>query len=126
MRQHREEMTVRNGKFFKGEKEVPIEHGNKEQIELLKRVEEMQEGFDIDITVKKIIKMAFKCVCGATNEFDSFSELDENDPESMLVGETDTCHMCGLRFKVINFRTQYSDYLQLKLIPKEEKKKSHG
>lgn len=125
MRQY-DEVTVKNGKFFKGEQEVPIEHGNLEQIKLLKRIEEMQDGFDPEITIKKLIKMEFKCVCGANNEFDSFSELDEDDPDYRIVGETDSCHCCGMRFKVISLKTQYSEYLQLKLIPKEEKKKANG
>lgn len=115
-------MTVKKGKFFKDEKEVPIEHGNKEQIELLKRIQEMQDGFDPEITIVKKIIMQFKCVCGADNEFDSFTEIDEDDPDSMIVGETDRCHCCDLRFKVILFKTQHSQYLQLKLIvPTPEK-----
>jgi len=121
---NRTQMTVKDGKFFKDDKEIPIEHGNKEQIELLRRVEEMQDGFDPEITVKKSIHMEFKCVCGAQNEFNSFSELDIDDPECLIVGETDSCHYCGLRFKVISLETQYSEYLQLKLVPKDDGKTS--
>ncbi|HEY3429292.1 MAG TPA: hypothetical protein VGK39_01365, partial [Cyclobacteriaceae bacterium] len=66
----RQQMTIRKGKFYKNDVEVPIEHGNKEQIELLKRVEEMQEGFDPDeIKITKKVNIEFKCVCGATNDF---------------------------------------------------------
>jgi hypothetical protein len=119
MTQYIEKMTVKNGKFFKGKNEVPIEHGNKEQIQLLKRVEEMRDGFDPEISIKKKIIMEFQCVCGSRNEFDSFTELDEDDPDFLIAGETDTCHCCGLRFKVIRFQTQHSDFLQLKLMPKE-------
>jgi hypothetical protein len=119
-------MTVRKGKFYLGDKEVSIEHGNKEQIALLKRIEEMQDGFEPDISVRKIVVMEFDCVCGARNEFNSFSELDEYDPDTMIKGETDTCHYCGLLFKVIVTKTQYSEYLSLKLIPKEDEKLRKG
>lgn len=109
-------MTVRNGKFYRGSQEIPIEHGNKEQIDLLKRVQEMQEGFYPEVCVRKLISMEFRCVCGALNEFESFSPLDIDDPESMIRGETDTCHFCGLKFKVIIM----DDDLALKIIKKSE------
>lgn len=110
------DMTVRNGKFYRGSIEVPIEHGNKEQIALLKRVQEMQEGFYPEVYIKKSIHMEFRCVCGALNEFESFSELDVDDPEEMIRGETDNCHYCGLKFKVIIME----DDLALKVIKKSE------
>lgn len=108
-------MTVKNGKFFKGEKEVPIEHGNKEQIELLRRIHEMtEEGFSPEINIRKNLVMEFECVCGAQNEFNSFSEMDDDDiPELFLEGETDKCHNCGLKYKVISDKNQG---LMLKII----------
>lgn len=111
-----ERLTVKDGKFFKGDKPVRIEHGDNEQIALLKRIQEMQDGFDPDITIRKIIHMEFRCVCGALNDFSSFSELDENDPDSMIEGETDSCHYCGLKFKVVVQKLPYNEFLQLKLI----------
>ena len=110
-------MTIKHGKFYKDGVQVPIEHGNKEQIVIMKRIEEMQDGFDPEISIKKKITMQFKCVCGAKNDFDSFTELDENDPDFLIRGETDKCYECGLYFKVTEFRTPHGEYLQLKLIP---------
>jgi redox-regulated HSP33 family molecular chaperone len=115
-----EKLTVKDGKFLRGNTVVPLEHGNKEQIQLLKRVQEMQDGFDPEITIKKIIHMEFRCVCGALNDFDSFTQIDEDDPDTMIEGETDKCHYCGLLYKVTTFKTQYNDYLQLKLIPNKK------
>lgn len=95
------EMTVKHGKFYKGNQEVPIEHGNKEQIALLHKVEEMRtEGFYPEMAIKQIICMQFTCVCGAINEFDSFSELDIDDQPRFIKGETDKCHCCGLEYIV--------------------------
>lgn len=115
-----DKLTLKDGKFYSGDKHVPIEHGNKQQIELLKRVQEMQEGFDPEIIIKKIIHMEFRCVCGAFNDFNSFSELDENDPDTLIRNEVDSCHYCGLKFKVVVFKTPHVEYLQLKLIPKTD------
>jgi len=114
-------MTVKDGKFYKNNQQVPIEHGNKEQIELMQRVNEMvTEGFYPEVRIMQKVSLEFECVCGATNEFNSFTEVDiDDDAERMIRGETDNCHYCGLRYKVIND----DDGLMLKIIPKVEPKK---
>ena len=114
-------MTVKGGKFYKDNKEVPIEHGNKEQIELIQKINEMTtEGFYPEVRIVQKVCMEFECVCGATNEFDSFSELDiDDEPSSIIKGETDHCHYCGLRYKVMDDDGQ----LMLKIVPKVEPKK---
>lgn len=109
-------MTIKGGKFFKEGKEVPAEHGNKEQIELLKRANDMaNEGFSPEIHIYKKIKMEFQCLCGAINTFDSFNEIDLDDPDTMIRGEIDHCHNCNQKYKVIE--DEFGD-LALKLVPK--------
>ncbi len=112
-------MTIKDGKFWKDNKEVPIEHGNKEQIELLARVTSMQEeGFYPEVVIKQKVCMQFECICGATNDFEDFEELDlDDDPSFMLNGSTDRCHNCGLTYKVID---DDQDGMMLKLIPKKK------
>lgn len=66
------------------------------------------------------VSLEFECVCGATNEFDSFTEVDiDDEPFNMIRGETDTCHYCGIRYKVITDDGE----LLLKIVPKVEPKK---
>lgn len=112
-------MTIKNGKFFKDGVQVPIEHGNKEQIKILNKIREMSEdGFTPDIRVRKIISMGFRCICGSGNDFDDFTVMDEDDiPENIIVGEKDTCNNCGIEYKVIY--DGESDWIMLKMIPKK-------
>jgi hypothetical protein len=115
-------MTIKNGKFFKDGVQVPIEHGNKEQIKLMKQVEEMTLwGFTPEITIVKSLEMHFKCICGAFNHFNDFTKMDEaDDPDYIIEGEKDKCFNCGLEYKVIV--DNESDGLMLKLMPKVVKK----
>jgi hypothetical protein len=56
-------MTLINGKFYVNGKEVPVEIGNKEQIELIKKAEYMREhGVDIavDVEEKKMLHNSSK------------------------------------------------------------------
>lgn len=111
-------MTIKNGKFFKDGVQVPIEHGNKEQIKVLKRIEEMSNGFTPQIEIVKRVSMLFTCVCGAANNFDDFTEMENgDDPDAIILHEKDHCYNCGLEYKVIVDYEQ--DGLMLKMIPKK-------
>jgi len=112
-------MTIKDGKFWKDNKEVPIEHGNKEQIALLAKVNEMQtDGIYPEIAITQKVSMQFECICGATNDFDEFDDIDiDDDPGSMLRGSVEKCHNCGVTYKVC---TDENGDMMLKLIPKKK------
>lgn len=71
-------MELINGKFYKDEKEVPLEIGNKEQIKLLRAElayqEELEEEFgtkfttnvkfNVELHTTAFIEIMFKCKCG--------------------------------------------------------------
>jgi hypothetical protein len=112
-------MTVKNGKFFKDGKEVPLEHGDKEQIALLARVQEyLNEGEHPNIRVARKIEVVSRCPCGAIFEFYGL-ELDEDDPLDLLAGETVSCHNCNIKYKLAC--DEYGD-LVVKMLPKEKGK----
>lgn len=74
-------MTLRNGKFYdESGNVVPLEFGNKEQIDLLNRVESLRkEGEDVDIEyavsedgsrlMEKFYRIWCVCGCGVTFPF---------------------------------------------------------
>ncbi len=99
----KDKMTIKDGKFYKNNQLVRAEHGNLEQIELLKKVSEMMnEGIVPEIRIQQVVTFEFDCVCGALNEFhfDPF-DIDDN-PEYMLRGQKQCCHYCNLEYKVFD------------------------
>jgi hypothetical protein len=112
-------MTVKNGKFYKDDKEVPIEHGNKEQIAILSRIQNyINEGEEPSIREVRHIECVSKCPCGAFFEFSDL-ELEEDEPLDMLAGKTVNCHNCGVEYKLAC--DEYGD-LVVRMIAKEKGK----
>lgn len=72
-------MDLINGKFYQGEKEVPLEFGNKEQIKLIQQAEQRTislkgEGLEPDYEAEDrgefvIVEFSFKCICGCHVQF---------------------------------------------------------
>jgi len=111
-----DDMTVKDGKFFKHGKEVPIEHGNKEQIALINKINEMQsEGIVPDLYYETAVTISYDCVCGSFQTFEvSFGEDDIL--ENAVEGETDKCSECGLKYTVF---ISEEEGVMLKLLPKK-------
>jgi hypothetical protein len=93
-------MILKKGKFYDGDKEVPLEHGNVEQFKLLERVQQLIKVGDescvfIPATGPGIsydgITFDVKCVCG---EIVSFPYADE------MGGKKKACS-CGLKYFVV-------------------------
>jgi hypothetical protein len=66
-------LILRNGKFYDGDKEVPPEFGNKEQIKIIREQERLVEdlkgeGLEIEIEAEEkwTLSAHFKCICGKT------------------------------------------------------------
>jgi hypothetical protein len=91
-------MILKNGKFYDGDKEVALEFGNKEQIALLDRVQDLiKNGEESNVFIPEIhgaswdykdVKFNVLCVCGEQVEF----PWSEN-----MNGKKKTCP-CGLRY----------------------------
>ncbi len=111
-------MTIKHGKFYKDGIQVPIEHGNKEQIELIDKINAMQsDGFaPSQITVLKKLYVYYQCVCGNNHELASAEMDEDDDPENVISGDSKECS-CGLTCEVKFDHEQ--DGLMLKLKPKK-------
>lgn len=111
-----DDMTVKNGKFYKLGKEVPIEHGNREQIDLINRVQEMQkEGFMPELYHENKVTVVYSCICGTVNSFEA-SFGDGDTTESILDGEVDTCTECKVKYKVFICP---DEGVMMKMLPKK-------
>lgn len=104
-------MTIKNGKFFKDGVQVPIEHGNKEQIEILMRIKEYStSGLVPLLDIYQVVVMQFTCVCGAINNF----TFNVEDDSLETIGEEDECHDCKMKYRVFD---DEDEGLVLKMIP---------
>ena len=97
-------MILKDGKFWDDKGNVvPIEHGNKEQIKLLERVQnlrtdgELLRGFedeDIDGEIEKV-SYRFTCLCGHKTEW--HYTYEENN---LLSTDSLVCSSCRLKYKI--------------------------
>jgi predicted SprT family Zn-dependent metalloprotease len=91
-------MIIKNGKFFKEGIEVPLEHGNKEQIKLLERVNGLlSDGDHPNIREIRKIEVMYRCLCGAIFEISDL-ELEEDEHLDTLAGNVGRCHNCDLKY----------------------------
>jgi len=95
-------MTLKHGKFYDGDVKVPIEHGNKDQILLLEKVNALMttgcllRGFDDEDLDGEIQTVTYKymCVCGhMTIKTYSYEENNELETDKF------TCD-CKLKYKI--------------------------
>ena len=118
-------MELINGKFYKGDKEVPLEIGNKEQIKLLKEAfkkeEELEEMMELGTPVEAYIaietitydvEVNYKCECGKYIHFSDQIEdcLDEDEAIKMFSKRVlmlqrnfnRTCKGCNTKYQLKN------------------------
>jgi hypothetical protein len=114
---YKNKMTIKDGKFYKNDTHVPTEHGNKEQIELMNKVNSMMtDGIQPEIRIQQLVSFEFDCVCGACNEF-QFDPFDvDDDPAYMLKGQIQSCHCCNLEYQVF---IDEEDEMMIKIISKK-------
>ncbi len=95
-------LILKDGKFYRNGIEEPIEIGNREQIDLLKKQELLinqltNDGVDCDIDEEEIIiyTISIKCICGRKNtieyEKSSFYDPDLNE---FAVDKLIKCRSC--------------------------------
>lgn len=113
-------MTIKHGKFYKDGVQVPIMHGDKEQIELLNKIQTLTQpgillkGYEKDALNESNTTLCFDvvCICGDKSHLEfEYNELIEMDHSLK-------CTSCGLKYTCEPF--DYSDsFLVLKLKPKK-------
>jgi hypothetical protein len=103
-------MELKNGKFYKDGKEVPIEIGNKEQIKLLRNaLKDLDKGVEIDLRIDEIVKyttsFSYTCPCCFTKNNEDVFEDEDDEPSN---GEIDDeilgwnyCIHCKTEFEIV-------------------------
>lgn len=109
------QLRLVNGKFMRGDVEVPIEIGNSEQIALLKSLErEMSKREELAkegklhtnvycTNITYDIVCEFKCVCGKMiSESDERCYTDDADDLDLITWEADQieCPHCGRVYEI--------------------------
>lgn len=93
-------MVVINGKFYKNGLQVPIEHGNTEQINIIERINNyMTEGEYPEISETRLIKLYVDCTCGTEFIFKDL-ELEDDEFLDTLAGRKQKCTHCNNHFKL--------------------------
>lgn len=108
-------MRLFNGKFYEGDKEIPLEFGNKEQIELLRQaLAEAEKGHRVNVNTNEkttyTLSMDWECCrCFKTNVDKDWEEYEEWEPDyqdiqSFIEGNIECSH-CGQDHKLIVDKT---------------------
>jgi len=101
-------MKLVNGKFYEGDKVVPLEFGNKEQIRLIRKADEKIEslkgdGLFIETHIHPnqkgiwVVWAEFECVCGVS--FQMSSPCDDGEDADAISG-TYKCKSCKKKYIV--------------------------
>ncbi len=107
-----EKLKLINGKFYRGKEEVPLEIGNVEMIDLIKKAERDAEkaetqGIECDFMATNIRydnEISFTCFCGhKIEESDTcYDEYDEDDLDSEWENDIIKCKKCGKQYVINN------------------------
>lgn len=103
-----------NGKFFKEGVEVPIEIGNPEQIQLIKKLQSKKQAFEnegylADHYIETIfqVNISFHCLCG---EF-IHKSLDQvgNKRDIYIIADNEKikCPICKKKYKIISTENNF-------------------
>jgi len=100
-------MTLRNGKFYDSAGQiVPLEHGNKEQLEIMRKHQERMDeltgdGLEVQPVFTVYTEVHTPCVCnqGAYITFTGEGD-DEEDACDNMHGKVETCYKCKRKYKV--------------------------
>jgi len=107
-------MTLKDGKFYEGDKVVPLEFGNKDQIKLMSKAKElMGDGILVYITETfslnsdETFKISFTCICGCRYEKELSSQLWES-----FTKESYDCRGCKMKYMLDG--TQRDQFITVK------------
>jgi len=99
-----EKLTIVDGKFYKGGIAIPVEFGNKEQIDVLNKAAKIAEAFkkgglavEVDYLPETTYEatVSFQCICSKYLSF--YTETDSDDVDHIFDGKEIGCK-CGLRY----------------------------
>jgi transcription elongation factor Elf1 len=103
-------MELKGGKFFSNGVEIPIEIGNREQIELLnKRAKLMEVGLPIDVQIHEVTSytLSLKWACPHCDKINVYCEQDIHEDEhdnleiqTIVDLEIEFCKYCKKDVKV--------------------------
>jgi len=124
-------MILRDGKFYVDGKEVPLEIGNKMQIELVKReLDRAENGSPVDVNLNEKItynmSMSWKCCnCLKLNVDTDWQEYEDWEPDNEDIREYIECNKecthCGEEHElVVDKSNKYHHTYYLKLIQEED------
>ncbi len=116
-------LVIKNGRFYRGDKEVPIKIGNSEQIALLKRMDRSsmqaaKNGIEVNIQAEDIqfeATVRFECICGnkiikgEAVEDNGSQELPDEQAEEYWDRRTVTCRKCQREYAINDGRAYLKD-----------------
>lgn len=107
-------LTLKKGKFYQDGQLVPLEFGNKEQIELMEKENRIECAFldkknHVNVEIGKVFtaNAEFKCSCGVTVYFEADSKYDEWSAKAELEGSESKCHRCNSRYSIHRKEKQF-------------------
>lgn len=103
-------LTLKDGKFFEDGRPVPIQFGNKEQIELMNKELHIMQAFkDEECHVKPQVEevtqfvayVNYICSCGKRLRFESDDTAgSRSEAKSYLVNNLQVCYICKKKYKI--------------------------
>lgn len=103
-------MKLIDGKFYEGDKEVPLEFGNRQQIDLLRMAEEeANKGHLVTLNLNETVtyKMSIDwkcCSCMKLNVVYDWEEYEEYEPDheemQEFIEESIACKHCNTQHKL--------------------------
>jgi hypothetical protein len=97
-------LTIKNGKFYRGSQEVETVFGDREQIQCLRKYEDLMQsykkGMELEPEVREITsychEISWICVCGRMLEV---SETSDDEDDWVTFQSTKVCR-CGMGYTI--------------------------
>ena len=98
-------MKLIDGKFYEGDKVIPLEFGNKDQIKIMEEARRTMcdlsgDGLVVDPDIEEIMKVSvsIKCLCGYNVHFNEREIAGFDDAKEELKGDAASCRKCGKKY----------------------------
>lgn len=126
-------MILRDGKFYVDGKEVPLEIGNRMQIELVRKaLSDAENGSPVEVNLNEKItynmSMSWRCcACLKLNVDKDWNEYENYEPDNEdireYIEENKECSHCGEEHElVVDTSNKYQHKYYLKLTQEEDDK----
>jgi DNA-directed RNA polymerase subunit RPC12/RpoP len=104
-------MILRDGKFYDGEREIPLQFGNRLQIELINNaMAEAEKGALVELNIKEVCTytMSFNykcCNCFKVNNHGDWQTYEDFEPsfddEKEMIEDNLECEHCGAEHRLV-------------------------